>query len=213
MSGIVCERCAAPMALADTACHACGAPAPQAGAALAWRKKGIALEKQGELARAGQAFQSALALDDADEIAHQLFIANLGKQGLLPQATAFYQQRLQANPEDAMALKQLGVVKLSADFLSQPPPQAKSAGPANALERWLAPSSWKVGMALLSLAASVAMAVASAFHVSGSVPGADAGLAGLTPDMEGMIFNVNGWSLNCGLNLVWLYLMYRNKKP
>jgi hypothetical protein len=206
------------MALADASCLQCGAPAPQAGAALAWRKKGIALEKQGELARAGQAFQSALALDDADEIAHQLFIANLGKQGLLFEAADFYKRRLEADPSDAMALKQQGVIKLSADFLSQPAPVLKSLGPPNLIERWLAPSPWKIAVNALSLLACLGMAVVSALHGHGAGGASVMSMAGVgdlqgLPDVDSMLYDVNAWSLSAGLNGLILFFMYRNRKP
>ena len=219
MSGIACERCAAPMALADATCHQCGAPASQAGAALAWRKKGVALEKQGELARAGQAFQSALALDDKDEIAHQLFIANLGKQGLLFEAADYYKKRLEADPSDAMALKQQGIIKLSADFLSQPAPVMKSLAPPNIIERWLAPSPWKIALNVLSLLLCLGMAVASAMHGPAASGGPSvmsmAGVGDLQglPDMDSMLFDTHAWSLSAGLNGLILNFMYRSKKP
>jgi len=196
---------------------------PQQQLPLAWRKLGVWLEKEASesgkaelLARAGQAFKTALSLNDADEMAHQLFIANWGKQGLMSQARDYYQARLQADAADAVALKQLNVIKLSADFLAMRPPSPAPIEPQNALERWLKPSPWKVGMAGLTLVSSVVMVVVSLLHAPATAAplGDLAGFGASVPmpiSLESILYDPGAWALQGGFSALLLYFMYRSR--
>jgi tetratricopeptide (TPR) repeat protein len=195
-----------------------GLPAPQN--VTSWRKLGVWLEKLANeegrpelLPRAGQAFKSALELDDSDDIAHQLFIANASKQGLLGLASEHYQKRLQADPQDAVALKQLNVIKLSADFLAKPAPVAAKREPLNPIERWLKPRPWKVGTVSLNLLMCLGMAVVSAFHDNGMTqpPSELSAMVGGGINMDTYLFDVNVWTIQAALSALVLYLMYRNR--
>lgn len=90
-----------------------------------WRKRGVWLlraQRPELLDAAESALAEALRLDDADPMNHQLWIDLLGKRGSLAKAEGWYQQRLQARPDDAVAAQQLKIIKLSADFMSAPVP-------------------------------------------------------------------------------------------
>lgn len=263
MSGLSCQKCAAPMAMADKLCSQCGAPAPAGAAALllaqraeqayaagrleeavaqlqgaiitglpleqlalAWRKLGVWLEKAGGemgrpdmTARAGEAFKSAFGLNDADAIAHQLFIANRAKLGLLGQASEFYKKRLELDGQDAVAQKQLAVIKLSADFLAAPRPVAAAMAPTT-LEKWLKPRPWKVAMAgstfLSSVGAMFYMALghAQALPAATSAASDDLGAAAaaaMPASVDAMIHDPAIWAFQAGLSGLALYFMYRNR--
>jgi hypothetical protein len=96
-----------------------------------------------------------LRLDDSDDLSHQLWIDLLAKRGSLEKARAWYAQRLQLQPEDAMATRQLQVIRLSADFKAAPPPKlaipdAKGQG---ILHKLLRPTRAKTAAAALGLKA------------------------------------------------------------
>lgn len=94
--------------------------------ALLWRKRGVWLlrtQRADLLDSAESALAEALRLDDADPMNHHLWLDLLGKRGTQAKAEAWYQQRLQAQPDDAVAAQQLKIMKLSADFMHAPPPK------------------------------------------------------------------------------------------
>jgi hypothetical protein len=219
---VSCEKCGTALAPAEAHCSTCGAPAPQQKSAVTLRQQGIRMEKEASetgrpelLARAGQAFLSAVGQDDSDAIAHQLFIANAARQGKLSLATEYYQKRLAANTSDEVAQKQLQVIRLSADFLAKPPPALSKPLPGNPLERWLKPRPWKVGAVGLNLLICLAMAVVSAFHDKDQVPipgdlGSMLGSA-MPVNLDAFLYDVNVWVLQAALSALVLYLMYRNR--
>jgi tetratricopeptide (TPR) repeat protein len=209
------------VSLLDRALHS---GLPQGERPKSWRKLGLWLEKlalEGEqaqlLARAGQAFSSGLNEDDSDEIAHQLFIANLARQGKIGEAKARYQRRLDADPGDAMAQKQLGVIRLSADFLAAPPKVSLNLPPRGVIERWLQPKGWKLSLAISTLASSLVMLLISLTHSPGA-PGASA-MSGLMDSsaipvqFDDFLFDPWSWAFQGALSALALYFMYRNRKP
>lgn len=193
---------------------------PHESLALAWRKLGVWLESRAAaeskpelLARAGQAFKTALSLDDSNEVLHQLFIANWGKQGLFSKARDYYQARLSADPGDAMAQKQLNVIRLSADFLAMAPP-APPKEARSTLERWLEPRPWKVGLAGLTCLGSLAMAVVSKFHEAGplvKLDPSDLGPGGLPINIDALMFDQGLWYFQAALSALAIFFMYRSK--
>jgi tetratricopeptide (TPR) repeat protein len=192
MDTLICEKCHASMALAETLCVKCGHPAPAGRAAqilkakaedafeqgrldlalrqmtkavesgmdskelpLAWRKLGVWHEKRHSqdpkpefLASAENSYFKALSLDDADDLAHQLFIACLGKQGQTLRAVTFYQQRFAKNPEDVVAQKHLNAIKLAGDIKAAPRPAElhfdEGGMFGRQIRKLLKPSPWKV---------------------------------------------------------------------
>lgn len=97
-----------------------------AEAKLLWRKRGVWLLRSGRgdlLDAAEAALAEALRLDDADDLSHQLWIDLLVRRGTSEKAREWYRQRLALQPEDAMATRQLQVLKLSADFKAAPLPK------------------------------------------------------------------------------------------
>jgi tetratricopeptide (TPR) repeat protein len=191
------------------------------GQALLWRKLGIWIEKESQesrnpalLVKAGQAFAKALAIKDADEITHQLFIANFAKQGNLAAAKAYYQNRLDANPADATAIRQINVIKLSSDFLLTPPKVSLNLPPRGVIERWLKPSTWKVASAGFTLLSSLVMIVLSLMHSPSAPATGLAALAdspGMPVQIEDLIYDPWSWALQGSFSALLLYLMYRNR--
>ncbi len=122
-----------------------------------WRKKGVWLRKAAVeqpllLDAAEAALAEALRLDDADELSHQVWIDLLVQRDYAEKARAWYQQRLQLNPDDAVAKKQMLVLKLAADFKSQPRPKSQldvTVEPTNFLWRSVVPTplkTWVIGL-------------------------------------------------------------------
>lgn len=213
MTVMTCEKCGNALAPADAVCSRCGEACVQRPLVL--RRLGIRLESESQWARAGQAFQSALALDDSDEIAHQLFIANRAKQGLLSEAKKYYESRLLSNSADAMASKQLNVIKLSADFLASSSPLAAVRQPKNALERWVQPSPLKIGLAALALLVSGVMIIVSLLHSPAPQvlsAAEDMDLHLMVPvSADSLLYDTTLWSLQAGLSALGLFYMYRNR--
>jgi tetratricopeptide (TPR) repeat protein len=131
-------------------------------ARLLWRKRGVWLlrSQRPELLDAAEAaLAESLRLDDSDDLSHQLWIDLLAKRGSLEKARAWYAQRLQLQPEDAMATRQLQVIRLSADFKTAPPPKlaipdAKGQG---ILHKLLRPTRAKTAAAALGLLVNAAL--------------------------------------------------------
>ena len=114
-----------------------------------WRKKGVwlrkaSLEQAQYLDPAEAALGEALRLDDLDDLSHQIWIDLLVQRGFAEKARTWYQQRLQLNPEDSVAKRQMSVLKLAADFKTKPRPQSSlsvSAEPNNFIWRMVGPGS------------------------------------------------------------------------
>ncbi len=85
----------------------------------AWLRK-AALTQPALLDGAEAALAEVLRLDDNDDLSHQVWIDLLVQRGLGDKAKTWYQQRLQLNPEDGMATRQMAVLKLASDFKAQP---------------------------------------------------------------------------------------------
>jgi tetratricopeptide (TPR) repeat protein len=123
---------------------------------LLWRKRGVWLlrsQRPELLDPAEAALAESLRLDDSDDLSHQLWIDLLAKRGSLEKAKAWYAQRLQLKADDAMAARQLQIIRLSVDFKTAPPPKlegARSAG-QGLFFRLLRPSRAKVAAAALGL--------------------------------------------------------------
>jgi tetratricopeptide (TPR) repeat protein len=186
LADTLCPRCGAPVAperrralLAERAealaadghfneaARALGAVldagAPPDEAKRLWRKRSIWLQKNGDprqLDEAEACLQRSMELDDADELGHQLWIDLLKQRGHLDRAKAVYQKRLEANPTDAVAAKQLGVIRSVADFLTVAPPKLdfRDDRKPSTLERWIRPTPKKMltaGVVLLSALAGM----------------------------------------------------------
>jgi tetratricopeptide (TPR) repeat protein len=198
---------------------------PQEQLLTAWRKYGVWQEKLAAaghpemLPRAGEAFKQALALNDSDELLHQLYIANMGRQGKLMEAKAYYQDRLAKNPDDALAQRQLTVIKLSAEFLLSPPKVSFAMPPRTIIERWLEPKPWKVLSVGSTLALSIVMVAVCLMH------GGSSGTSVASPDgiqslvgSTGLPFNVTdilldpwSWAMQGAFSALALFMMYRNR--
>lgn len=129
---------------------------PADEARLLWRKRGVWLMRSARpelLDAAEAALAEALRLDDADDLSHQLWIDLLVKRGTADKARAWYAQRLQLQPADAMAARQMQILKLAADFKAAPPPKlALASGEGRGLfQRMLKPSPLKTGAVSLGL--------------------------------------------------------------
>jgi tetratricopeptide (TPR) repeat protein len=132
-------------------------PAPDEAKRL-WRKRSIWLQKVGDprqLDEAEACLQRSMELDDTDELGHQLWIDLLKQRGHLDRAKTVYQKRLEKDPDDAVAKRQLGVIRSLADFLTVGPPKIDFHGDrkASTLERWIKPTPKKMltaGVVLLS---------------------------------------------------------------
>jgi tetratricopeptide (TPR) repeat protein len=144
-------------------------------ARLLWRKRGAWLQRSGrpELMDAAEAaLAESLRLDDNDDLSHQLWIDLLGKRGQLDKARAWYAQRLQLRPDDAMAQRQLTVIKLSADFKSAPRPTLElGPAPKSLFSRALKPTPVKAGTMALGLLVNGIMLLRALFTTPAGVRG------------------------------------------
>lgn len=187
-------------------------PVPPEEARLLWRKRGAWLQRaqRPELLDAAEAaLAESLRLDDADDLSHQLWIDLLTKRGTVEKARQWYAQRLQLRPEDAMAARQLLVIKLSADFKAAPPPKLdlppEAAG--GSLYRLLKPSPSKTAAAGLGLLVNGALAVRAAFSAPAVVGDPSDGLAQVGSFMQ--LLN-DPWlpglqALACAAYLFWAW--------
>lgn len=121
------------------------------GDKLLWRKRGSWLLRSGKpelMDAAESAFAEALRLDDNDDLSHQLWMDLLNRRGHGEKARAWYEQRLQLNAEDAMAKRQLAILRLTADFKAAPLPKLDiPAGREGLLFRMVKPTPYKLVMA------------------------------------------------------------------
>jgi tetratricopeptide (TPR) repeat protein len=184
---------------------------PEADLGAQWRKLGLWMEKLGTLEEAGKAFRKALEISDSDEVAHQLYIANYVKRGAGVEVTAYYQGRLDKNPEDVIAKKFLGVIKLSADFLTAPPPTLNLPPPSGA-EKWLKPKPWKLTLASLTLVFALAMVLKSSLFPA-PVEAPQPMTGGMDPlniysGMAGIFNDPWVWGFQAGLSALALYYMF-----
>jgi tetratricopeptide (TPR) repeat protein len=94
-----------------------------AEAKLWFRKKGAWLQRSGRpdsLAAAERALAEVVRLDDADDLAHQLWMDLLHRTGQLDKARNLYKGRLQRDPEDAVAKRHLAALRLMQDMQLAP---------------------------------------------------------------------------------------------
>jgi tetratricopeptide (TPR) repeat protein len=128
---------------------------PAEEARFLWRKRGIWLQRTGrpELLDAAEAsLAEALRLGDNDDLSHQLWIDLLSKRGYLEKARAWYGHRLELNPGDVMAQRQLSIIKLSADFKSAPRPKLElETGRQSLFAKAFKPTNLKVGGAAINV--------------------------------------------------------------
>ena len=125
------------------------AGAPPDEAKKLWRKRSIWLQKGGDARHADEAeacLQRSMELDDADELGHQLWIDLLKQRGHLDRAKSVYEKRLAADPMDAVAMRQLAVIRSVADFLTAPRPKVsmEEGRKPGLLERWIKPTPKKM---------------------------------------------------------------------
>jgi tetratricopeptide (TPR) repeat protein len=150
-----------------------------------WRKRAIWLQKGGDprqLDEAETCLQRSVELDDADDLGHHLWIDLLKQRGHLDRAKAVYQKRLDADPEDAVAKRQLGVIRSLADFLTVGPPKVDFQGgrKPSTLERWIRPTPKKMltaGVVLLSALAGMLWGLFAAPADPGAAAAAGGGLS------------------------------------
>ena len=129
--------------------------APPEQAKLLWRKRGGWLRRAGDpalLDQAEAALAESLRLDDNDDMSHQVWMDLLQSRGLLDKARGWYHQRLQANPEDQMAKRQMAILRLSADFKTATPPKLAipESGKPGLFSRLLKPSKGKLATAWIT---------------------------------------------------------------
>lgn len=188
---------------------------PEPGSALNWRKLGVWREKMGQAAQAGAAFKAALDLDDGDEMAHQLFISNLGRQGRGLEALAHYKARLEKNPGDEMAARQVNIIRLSADFLSQAPPTLALHEPTR-VERWLKPTPLKVSLLLANAGLCLAIMVKIMLTLPAqSALGAAEGAPAVLEPATFLADTFNDpwvWAFQAALSFTALAIMYWSRK-
>lgn len=187
---------------------------PEGEGPLAWRKLGVWQDKLAQLPQAAASFGKARELNDADELAHQLWIAALAKMGRMEEAKSFYAARLEKNVEDAVAARQLKVLALSADFLANPKTYAPPA---------YEPKSWMEKVFLFSPAKAMVLGANLVFSL---------GLAAITwlrrPPLEGLpasdeipeIPNIGAlllgdpvpWLLSAALSGLILFFLFFNRR-
>ncbi|HXC64565.1 MAG TPA: hypothetical protein VNZ67_09405 [bacterium] len=156
---------------------------PPGEAKRLWRKRAIWLQKGGDARQMDEAeacLQKSVELDDADDLGHHLWIDLLKQRGHLDRAKAYYQKRLEANPEDAVAKRQLGVIRSVADFLTQAPPKLDLEGDRkpSTLEKWIRPTPKKMLIAGATVLMSLGGMLWGLFNSAGPETVAAAGSGG-----------------------------------
>jgi tetratricopeptide (TPR) repeat protein len=190
---------------------------PQEKLALARRKQGVWLEKlaaeEGNPllhSKAGEAYLASLELDFKDAITHQLFIAHWAGQGLVTRAAEYYKKRLEADPENAEARRQLELVKLSSDLAAAPIKSSLDL-PKTLVEKWLEPRPWKLFMAFLTLFGSLAMVVLSLRQRPAS--STDPLEGNFAPMIDSSaLMDPYLWGLQAALAALALVFMHRHRK-
>jgi hypothetical protein len=198
-----------------------------------WRKKGGWLRRAAEaepqqLDGAEAAFEQARRLDDSDEMSHQLWIDLLVQRGQGEKARDFYKARLEKDPADAVAQRQLTVLRLAADFKTQPRPKTildERQEPRGALWKMIAPSPWKTWSLGFSGVFSLVIAIngfLSGRHIEAPVPDnpgdADlAALAAISSPADAMAKLLDPWlnlyvALACAAYVGWAYLRSRERR-
>lgn len=124
-----------------------------------WRKRGAWLQRSGrpgDMDQAEAALAKSLSLDDADGLSHQLWIDLLNRLGRLDKARQWYKERLDKDPADAVAAKQMTVLRMTADFLAAPPPKLNiPKGKDSTLAKMVKPTPWKMVTAGVNLLAAL----------------------------------------------------------
>jgi hypothetical protein len=198
-----------------------GAGLPQAELGPAWRKLGIWQEKFCDAARrpdylalAEASYRRAFEIDDHDQLAHQLFINASARQGHMGSAAAHYQGRLAKNPEDEVAKKQLGVIKLAADIKAAPPPKPskETASPSSFIERILTPSPTKWAFWGVSFVSSLAMMFFSSGNSEAVQAVAGNDLPVQAVSAMDLVNNPKMYGLQAALCGAALIIMWRNRK-
>lgn len=176
-----------------------------------WRKKGVWMRKaavdQPELLDGAEAaLGESLRLDDADDLSHQVWIDLLVQRGFGEKARSWYQQRLQLNPDDAMAKRQMLVLKLASDFKAQPRPQSQldlGQEPDNIFWRMVVPTPGKAYAMGASGLVSLGIALYAAISPAGPPPAA---AAPVDPDLASAMA-ANPAQLMSGLMDPWTNLV------
>lgn len=196
-----------------------------------WRKKGVWLRKaaadQPQLLDAAEAaLAEALKLDDLDDLSHQVWIDLLVQRGLADKAKAWYQQRLQLNPEDGMAKRQMAVLRLAMDFKAQPVArrEAPAAEPKGLLWRIVVPTTAKTAAMAFNGVFCLAMFVRSLGGRGAPGPAdaaapADAELASILAGADsgtGELFKAFddpwSWGLQFAASAAYVYWGYSRRK-
>ena len=113
------------------------------------RQRAVWLQRQGSPASLEEAqalLKKVVVEDPADNLAHQVWMDLLKRLGRQAEAKAHYQACLALNPDDAVSKRQLSVMRLSADFVSAPPPKLAlgNSGKAGTMEKWIKPTPKKM---------------------------------------------------------------------
>jgi tetratricopeptide (TPR) repeat protein len=198
-----------------------------------WRKKGVWLRKAAAtqpqyLDGAEEALTKALHLDDLDDLSHQIWIDLLVQRGFADKARAWYKQRLELNPEDAVAKRQQAVLRLAADFKVQPRPQSsldQAEEPHGFLWKMVVPSRGKTWTIGLSGIFSLVIALNGFLNGPPAAPAAQAPLA-VDPELaSATAASINpgeliGKAMDPWLNLyvalacaAYVYWGYSRRKP
>lgn len=196
-----------------------------------WRKKASWLRRatpsqEAWLDQAEAALAEALRLDDNDDLSHQVWIDLLVQRGLADKAKAWYQQRLQLNPEDAMAKRQMAVLRLAADFKTQPVVVKRdpNAGePTNFLWKLVVPNPYKMGMMGLNAVFSLVMLLRSLASgpagPEGAPPMADQDMATIANAASGGLADLFkslddpwSWGIQVILSVAYVYWGLQRRK-
>jgi tetratricopeptide (TPR) repeat protein len=194
-----------------------------------WRKKGVWLRKAAEsqpqhLDGAEAALTEALHLDDKDDLSHQIWIDLLVQRGLADKARTWYKQRLEKDPEDEVAKRQTTVLRLAADFKTQPRPQStldQDTEPQGLLWKMVVPTpakTWTIG---LSGIFSLIIALNGAFGGANAAPAialpVDPDLAAATAASPVQLMGkvLDPWlNFYVGLaSMAYVYWAYTRRKP
>ena len=196
-----------------------------------WRKKAAWLRKAAPgqpalLDQAETALTEVLRLDDVDDLSHQVWIDLLVQRGLADKAKTWYQQRLALNPEDAMAKRQMAVLRLASDFKTQPVMVKRDESPEPTFFLWkmIVPNPYKMGIiglnaifCLIMLIRNLASAPAGA--VEAVAPVVDPDMATATAAATGGLGDLMkaaddpwSWGIQLILSVAYVYWGIRRRK-